>query len=83
LPEELTGSDFEAGSETEMAFDGHELVTTAAVVIVTTDSGVDREVMFASFVPLAGSRLDTGNIGSLCVCKQVGVENNSSLFICS
>ena len=57
-----------------MAFDGRELVTTAAVVIVKTDPGVAREVIFASFVALAGSRLDTGNIDSLSVCKQVGVE---------
>ena len=64
-----------------MAFDEHELVTIAAAVMGTTDPGVDREVMFASFIMLAGSRLDTGNIGSFCVCKQVGVYNNSSLFI--
>jgi len=83
MPEELTGSDFEAGSKTEMAFEGQELVTTADVVIVRSDPCVVREVMFASFAVLAGSRLDTGNSGRLFVCKQAGVENNCSLFICS
>ena len=66
MPEECLGRDFVAGSRTEMAFDERELVTIAAVVIVTTDPGVDREVMFVSFVTLAGNKLDTGNIGSLC-----------------
>ena len=83
MPEECAGRDFEAGSKIGMAFDEDELVTIAAVVIVTTDPGVDREVMFVSFVRLAGSRLDTGNIGSFCVCQHVGVETHSSLFICS
>ena len=83
MPEECLGRDFVAGSRTEMAFDERELVTIAAVVIVTTDPGVDREVMFVSFVTLAGNKLDTGNIGSLCVCKHVGVETNSSfVFLC-
>ena len=63
MPEECAGRDFEAGSKTEMAFDERELVTIAAVVIVSTDPSVDREVMFVSFVTLAGSKLDTGNIG--------------------
>ena len=66
-----------------MAFDERELVTIVAIVIVTTDPGVDREAMFVSFVMLAVSKLDTGSIRSLCVCKRVGVETNSSLFICS
>ena len=74
---------FIAGSKTEMRFGGHELVTIAAAVMVTADPAVDREVMFAFFEMLSGSGLDTGNIRSLCACKQVGLETNSSLFICS
>ena len=78
MPEECAGGDFEASSNTEMVFGERELV---AVVIVTTDPGVDRVAMFVSFVTLAVNKLDTGNIGSLCVCKHVSVETNSSMFI--
>ena len=72
MPEECAVRDFEAGSNTEMAFDERELVTTVAVVIVATDPGVNREAMFVSFVTSAVSKLDSGNIGGLCVCKHVG-----------
>ena len=50
-----------------MAFDGRELVATAVVVIVRMNPCVVREVIFASFAVLAGSRLACGNIGRLCV----------------
>lgn len=45
MPEELTGRDFEVQFKMEMAFYGRELVTIAAVVMVTTHLGVDRQVI--------------------------------------
>lgn len=78
----LTRKGFEAGSRGEVVTDSVALVITV-VVTVKTDSGVVREAMFASFIASSASKLDTANIGSLCVCIHVGVENNSSLFICS
>ena len=60
----LNWKGFEAGSKCDVVADGVVLVITL-IVPVKTDPGVVREVMFASFITLSTSKLDTGNIGSL------------------
>ena len=80
-PKERTWRDFEVGSKPEKVPDGIVLVFTTAF-IVDTDAGIVKDVMFVFLhVTLSASKLGIGNIARPCVCT--GVENNSSLFICS